>query len=349
MSWFKRARGNSDEPKPVVEKTDSSARAVTDLEDELAIEREQPAALADLFLVFEEHLTEIELEDLNRIVASIPRPPPLIDRLTRGLDDPDELREAVLSSPSLSADVLRVVNSAAFALRSPITSIEHAVTYLGVTMVKGLVLQGALSQVMSFENEAQQAAYMRIWRSSYVASAAAQDLVNALAPGDPTVIATRALLANIGDLALIFARPELSALYAPNSTLLSRVEAQQDAIMANSAVLSSRLAREWQLPEELYTALRYSLSPLTWAPEKSERSEEEQKEDVMLYLACRIGDAVSYGRLTSAEQFDLLREANPDYFNLPDYLRCLDLGELLIALRDPGKTRRLERTISQLS
>jgi len=352
MSWFRRSGGRKDEPEDAASPTGDVEEAVAPGEDEeleAAIAREKPAALADLFLVMEEHLTEIELEDLSQIVASIPRPPPLLDRLTRGLDDPEELREAVLSSPSLSADVLRVVNSAAFALRSPITSIEHAVTYLGTTMVKGLVLQGAVSQVMTFESDVQQAAYMRLWRSSYVASAAAQAIAEALGLKHPTVMATRALLANVGDLALIFARPDLCTIYAPQTKLLDRVESQQDAIMANSAVLSSRLAREWKLPDELYTALRYSLTPLTWAPDDSERSAPEQVEDVLLYLACRLGDAVAYGDLENIVDFDLFNEANPDYFYIPDYLRQLDLGEILVILRDPRGMRRVAQTIARFS
>jgi HD-like signal output (HDOD) protein len=352
MSWFRRTGGSKDEPEDAASHAgdgEQTPAATVDEELEEVIAREKPAALADLFLVMEEHLTEIELEDLSQIVASIPRPPPLIDRLTRGLDDPEELREAVLSSPSLSADVLRVVNSAAFALRSPITSIEHAVTYLGTTMVKGLVLRGAVSQVMTFESDVQQAAYMRLWRSSYVASAAAQAIAESLGLKHPTVMATRALLANVGDLALIFARPDLCAIYAPHSKLLDRVKDQQDAIMANSAVLSSRLAREWKLPEELYTALRYSLTPLAWAPDSGERGTAEQVDDILLYLACRIGDAVAYGGLESVDDFDMFNEANPDYFYIPDYLRHLDLGELLMILRDPRGMRRVAQTIGRFT
>ncbi|MEO1078590.1 MAG: HDOD domain-containing protein [Pseudomonadota bacterium] len=351
MGWFRRSGADKAEPEQKSVGAPASAHeSDTDasLLDDVA-PREKPSALADLFLVMEEHLTEIELEDLSNIVAAIPRPPPLVDRLTRGLDDPEELREAVLSSPSLTADVLRVVNSAAFALRAPISSIEHAVNYLGTTMVKGLVVQSAIAQVMSFETDVQQSAYMRMWRSSYVASATAQAFAESLAMEQPTVMATRALLANVGDLALIFARPELSALYALHSTLLTRIEGQQEAIMANSALLSALLAREWQLPEDLYTALRYSVTPLTWHVDTNERSEAEQREDILLYLACRVGDAVAYAGLKEVGEFDVLDEENLDLYLVPDYLRRLELGKLLSLLGDPRKTRRIQQTVSSFS
>ncbi|WP_439100733.1 HDOD domain-containing protein [Congregibacter sp.] len=357
MSWFKRSGKKNSAPPPEALQADTSAAAATSAQNpvetspgdreclENLAERKPPDALADLFLVMEEHLNELELEDIRLLVATLRQPPPLVELLSSSLDDPEELREAILSSPTLSADVLPVVNSAAFALNSPISSIEHAVAYLGTTMVRGLVLQSAVGQVMAFETDVQKAAYMRIWRSSYVASAAAQAYASALNFEPPSVHATRALLVNIGDLALISARPELSVIYAPKTDLLGKVEAQQEDFMANSAVLSSLLVRQWGLPEDLCESLRHSLTPLTWAPDSNERSVDRQREDVVVYLACRIGDAVAYGGLKDVADFDLLAEESPDFFYLPDYLRRLELGGLLRTLADRSHGRRVQQII----
>ncbi|MEE4279378.1 MAG: HDOD domain-containing protein [Halieaceae bacterium] len=354
MGWFSKKQesegvkvsAEAEAPPAIVEE---EIEAVDEADEEEIARPPTPAALADLFLVLEEHLTEIELEELSEIVASIPQPPPLVDRLTRGLEDMEELREAILSSPTLSAEVLRVVNSAAFMLRTPISSIEHAVTYLGATMVKGLVVQSAVAQVMSFETDVQKAAYMRVWRSSIIASAAAHAFAEALRFEHPSVFATRALLANVGDLALISARPSMASIYAPHSTLLARVEEQQAEIMANSAILSSLLAREWKLPEDLFTALRYSITPLSWPPDQETRSAKEQREDVLLYLACRVGDAIAYGGLKEIEEFRILGVESLDFFYLPEYLRRLDLGDLLLLLQDPNRNRRIRQTAEKFS
>ncbi|WP_439105525.1 HDOD domain-containing protein [Congregibacter sp.] len=358
MNWFKRSN-KKDSPAPstkssveipspaatiAVEAPSADEQALNALAD-----RKTPDSLADLFLVMEEHLNELELEDIQQLVENLRQPPPLVDRLTSGLDDPEELREAILSSPTLSADVLRVVNSAAFALSSPISSIEHAVAYLGTTMVRGLVLQSTVGQVMKFETDVQKAAYMRIWRSSYVASATAQAYATALGLEHPSVHATRALLVNIGDLALISARPDLSVIYAPKTGLLGRVETQQRDVMANSAVLSSMLVRQWGLPDDLCDALRHSLTPLTWAPADNERETKNQREDLILYIACRVGDEVAYGGLKDLEDFNLLAQDTPDFFYLPDYLRRLELGGLLHVLSDRTHGRRVQQIVDNFS
>jgi HD-like signal output (HDOD) protein len=314
-------------------------------ENDAPVQRTPPAELADLFLVMEEHLTEVELDDARVIVDALKQPPALIDRISSGLDDPDALKEAITASPTLSAAILRVVNSAAFALRAPISSIEHAVTYLGTNMVKGLVLQSSVADVMTFSSDVQRAAYMRLWRASYVASAVAQQYAQTLALEQPSVIATRALLANIGALALISQRPDLAQLYAPKSTLLTRVAAEQEAIMANSALLSALLVREWGLPDALYDALRHVLTPLSWPPDRGERSIEEQRGDVLLYLATRVGDAVAFGGLRDVSRFDVLGQEDPAFFYLPEYLRRCELGGLLPALQEPATAKRIQRLI----
>lgn len=342
MSWFKR---NESKQTANAEKPEAATDANIPEPAEDAPPRKVPSAIADLFLVMEEHLNELEREDIQALADKLQQPPQLVQQLSTGLDDPEELREAILSSPSLSADVLRVVNSAAFALLSPISSIEHAVTYLGTNMVKGLLLQSAVSQVMTFETDVQKAAYMRIWRGSYIASAAAQAYAQALGLEHPSIYATRALLAGVGDLALISARPAMATIYAPKSDLLTRVEAQQDEIMANSAVLSSILVRQWELPEDLYDALRHSLTPLTWSPQENPRSEEERRNDILVYLASRAGDAVAYGQLKEIADFAPLMSESPDFFYLHDYLRSPELNSLPGVLADKHYGGRVQRII----
>jgi hypothetical protein len=115
--------------------------------------------------------------------------------------------------------------------------------------------------------------------------------------------------------------------------------------MANSAVLSSMLVRQWSLPEDLCEALRHSLTPLTWAPDDNERSTEQQREDLILYLACRIGDEVAYAGLKDLAQFDLLAQESPDFFHVPDYLRRLELGGMLRVLADRSHGRRVQQIV----
>jgi HD-like signal output (HDOD) protein len=356
MGWFTRRKtGDRDGDgsaaadagegaQPAATQTDAAPGATPPADTE----RRVPDALADFFLVMEEHLTEVEREDVVEIVSKLRQPPPILERVTRGLDDPEELTEAVKSNPALSADILRTVNSAAFALLSPISSIQHAITYLGTSLVKGLVLQSTVTRVMEFEHPAQQAAYMRLWRSSYVASTAALLLGQSAGAEHPSVLSTQALLANLGDLALLSARPDLAAIYAPGCTLFSRAKAQQDELIANTAVVSGMLASQWQLPPDITRALRHAYVPMAVPPAEHPDAEGDLLSAVICYLAARLGDQVAFHELRDVDDFDADAQDALEYFYLPDYLSACGHPDLTAHFHESGVRRRLNHLITNL-
>lgn len=346
MGWFRRSK---DKTAPETDGREAAAAAPDAAPPNAQGDQATPVPdrLADFFLVFEEHLTEVEKEDVDHIVARLRKPPALLERVSRGLDDPEELTEAVTSDPTLSADVLRTVNSAAFHLAAPISSIQHAVTYLGTNMVKGLVLQATVGQLLELESPAQHTAYMRLWRASYIASAVAQELGKAVGSEDPSVLATRALLANIGDLALVSARADLASLYAAHAPLFDRVAGQQEAIVANSAIIGATLARRWALPADLEHSLRYQLVPMAWPPERFGETGLDSGEQVLVWFAMLVGDATSFGASRNLADFAIDRPDALEYVYLPAYLRASGHRDLPALLQDPDTRGKLQRVIDR--
>ena len=349
MSWFRRQQGdtpgdNGDEPTDPAGNSEGGEQAAP---APVSNSDEVPKALADFFLVFEEHLNEVEKEDMAEFVAQLRKPPTVLERISRGLDDPEELAETVMTNPALSADVLRIVNSAAFHLNAPISSVHHAVNYLGTNLVKGLVLQAAVGQMLALESPAQHTAYMRLWRASYVASAVAQALATELALPEPSETATKALLASIGDLALISARPGLARLYGAHAPLFDRVSGQQDELVGNAAIVGAILARSWNLPAAIEAHLRYAYVPMAWPPERHGETELDMREHVVVYLANRVGDAVTFGRSRKLEDFSIDRPDALEYHYLPAYLRAAELTDLPEQLTAPPTAKKLQQLIDR--
>jgi len=360
MGWFTRkkedkstVRGDAGRRKPAVSDSMTEPQPPAAVRSEPdstrpGIERKVPNELADFFLVMEDHLTEVEREDVAEIVARLRQPPPILERVTRGLDDPEALAEAVKSNPALTADILRTVNSAAFALSAPISSIQHAITYLGTSLVKGLVLQSTVNRVMEFEHTSQQDAYMRLWRSSYVASTTALMLGQHLGMAHPSILSTRSLLANLGDLALLSARADMAGLYAPKATLFSRAKAQQDDLMANAAVISGMLVEQWGLPEALIRGLQHGYIPMALPPAQHPDIDGDLAAAVICYVAERIGDQVAFHGITDIGDVDLAAQEALEYFYLPDYLMASDMPGIQTALGDAAVRRRVNHLISTL-
>ena len=77
-------------------------------------------------------------------LSSLPATADTHRQLTRLMSDPectvDQIATVVGQAPALAAKVLQVVNSAFFGLPFKVSSVSHAITYLGMTHVRGLVL-----------------------------------------------------------------------------------------------------------------------------------------------------------------------------------------------------------------
>lgn len=84
-----------------------------------------------------------EIDYLLEEVVTLPSLPATVARITQMLESPDcslsEVGKAIATDPAIALKTLRLVNSAYYGLREKVTSVEHAVTLLGIKVVKNLV------------------------------------------------------------------------------------------------------------------------------------------------------------------------------------------------------------------
>lgn len=89
-------------------------------------------------------ITNPELKKILGKIESLPARPEVYAELTRVIADPnscmEDIAEIVEKDPAISSKLLQVVNSAFFGLAQNMSKIKDAVSYLGITMIKNLVL-----------------------------------------------------------------------------------------------------------------------------------------------------------------------------------------------------------------
>ncbi len=129
--------------------------------------------------------------------AEIPAFPQVAFDVLKMLRDPDssmkEIAKRVELDPGLSVKMLKTVNSAAYGLRRPARTVEHAVTMLGRAGIEPLVLALAVGKAVP-KMEAQGFEAGRFWRGAARRSAIARTLAKTLCPGDAGFVFTAALL-----------------------------------------------------------------------------------------------------------------------------------------------------------
>lgn len=315
----------------------SSARK-SKSEEMSAGETDTPAPL-ELKLLREESLSadaRVHLQDLADIV---PRPRLVLLQLLQAGGDLPELARMVAGDPATAALLLRTVNSARFQLAQKITSVQHAITYLGGNQVRDIAIRNALTLPRASAGSAQERVLETLWSSSYLASAIAFALTQQLRLSGAAELSTQALLFGLGDIALVAQYPQLAELYLEEDGLHRRVDRIQSELGYNTALAGAHLGRAWQLPQGLCRALDASLVPLT-TPARD--LEVELLPGVALgYFANRLAELLSrHEDLPLQAGLDrLLRSA--EAARIPEYLAAAGWRNAPALLADRGLERRL--------
>jgi HD-like signal output (HDOD) protein len=347
MFFFRRKPGKKRRgTRQSVKRVHSEPAATSTSPPEPPDDRKVPPELEAFQLIAMDDIEPAAFAQLEQITSSKPQPHPLFNSMTRALEEPEEIAAAVGNEPALAASLLGIVNSAAFALTTPISSIRHAVSYLGVSYVRGLLAQSALEQSLpvTTSDPAQEAVLVRLWQASQVSGAATFLVAQQLGLTHPSVVSTQALLSNLGNIAIVTSRADLVPLYSAGDSLLQRTQKQQSLVGVNAAHVGYLLATHWQLPADITQGLRDSLRPLLPPPTDDLQTTAWQRV-LVSYLGCRIGDAVAIRGIRDIGAIDFRDASEADYFYLPEHLDAAGLGQFWRLLQDPAVKRKLNQLI----
>ncbi len=197
-------------------------------------------------------------------IDHLPPLPEAMVSLWRIIDDPettlDELCRIVSSDPSLSMSLLRLVNSANFALSRKITTVRESVHFLGFGEVKnlsiaivvktGLLLRSPKSR--SFDR-------LAFWRHCVGSAIAAQLLGRSLLPASADEAFTAGLLADVGLIVLDRAVTEdlikVVAVIAAQPWTME--EAERRIVGCTHADAGVWLGQRWGLSERLLVPMAH--------------------------------------------------------------------------------------------
>ncbi len=167
-------------------------------------------------------------------------------------EDPDlkEIGKIISTDPPLSAEVLKIVNSAFYGLPSKVTTVFHAINLLGINAVKNLVL--SFSLVKNFRTQSSLSFnYTVFWKDSLVGALAARLLAERILPKYSEDAFFLGLLHNIGILALIQCMPKQYTLVIKEmeSSGLDYHEAEDQILGFTHMAVGQYLVENWGLPE----------------------------------------------------------------------------------------------------
>ncbi len=210
------------------------------------------------------------MNKIDKILLQIDKLPPMpqvIQRLAALLHDPDisalKLLETVQMDQALTANVLRIANSAYFGSRRKVTSLNQALTLLGNNRLMNIVVAQGSSAHFSQSNEGYNLAKGELWRHSIGTALGSQILVQRRGGRNDPMLYTAALLHDIGKVVLSeFVAKDFDQIAAlVRERGYSFEEAENEVVGIDHAELGARVCEGWNFPPELVAAIRHHHHP----------------------------------------------------------------------------------------
>lgn len=190
----------------------------------------------------------------------------LLPRLLLLLDDveanADALADLIRVDPGLTADILRVCNSAAYGLQYPVDNIQQALLRIGFKEVHRIIMSVITSPVLKVPEATYSNGKTDLWSHSLAAAFASQTLC--VGSGiDTDLTFTAALLHDIGKVVLNQAVPSEAAAAQTKSTETSEplYLCERALLKTDHAAVGARLLDRWGFPRNLTDAVRHHHEP----------------------------------------------------------------------------------------
>lgn len=243
---------------------------------------------------------EADIRALVEDVSGLVSPPEVCLRVTELLHSPGtsaaDFARVIGHDPSLSARLLRVVNSPYFGFGGRIDTISRTVALLGLRELHALVM--AASAVTSFSRLSNRLVNMdTFWRHSVLTGLLARGLASRADVLHPERLFVAGLLHDVGSLVLFHRLPDvmrdLLLVADGDEALLCQVET--DTLGFNHADVGAHLFALWHLPPSLVEAVRDHHRPESGAG---------GRETSMVHIAERLASYTGIASLLEGPQRD---------------------------------------------
>jgi putative nucleotidyltransferase with HDIG domain len=180
-------------------------------------------------------------------VKSFPAMPTTATKLLTLLDDPEvsfhQVEDIIIIKydPGLTANILKLTNSAYFGIPLKVSSVKQAMTLLGWKRLLQLVMTLCMSTLMNKPVPGYDLPQGELWRHSIAVSIAAENIVKALKIPDADEVFTAALLHDVGKLILGVA--------------------EHIILGTNHAEVGAHILKQWSFPEDLVNAVGWHHNP----------------------------------------------------------------------------------------
>ena len=208
----------------------------------------------------------IKIEEVVKGLEKLPTLPGIAVKILEAVRNAEtslkEIADILSADLSLSAEVLKAINSPFYGLRTKVTSVHHAVNMLGLSSVKSLAL--SFSLVKNFRSkETGGFNHTNFWKDSLIGAVSAKVMAEKVLPNLADDAFFLGLLQNIGILTLADMMPNQYSLVVSeiNNDGYTCHEAEVQILGFNHMEIGQYLTKSWGLPDTFYIPIGYHHRP----------------------------------------------------------------------------------------
>ncbi|MGD2097390.1 MAG: HDOD domain-containing protein [Desulfobacterales bacterium] len=222
-----------------------------------------------IFMVSSEEMSQTNKnipDNIMKEVSSFPSMPRTGFKLRVLINKVDvsikEIEEILRHDPGLSANVLRLANSAFFGLSKKVGSLKQAVMLLGIERFAQIAVSASMKKTMDKAVEGYEMSPGELWLHSIAASNIAESLAKNRKINGTYDVFTSALLHDIGKLALSkFLKKELQEIKNITEDAIPLDVAEHMVLGTDHAEIGALILSKWSLPFDIVNAVRWHHCP----------------------------------------------------------------------------------------
>lgn len=196
---------------------------------------------------------------IERVVRNLPTLPAAVARVVEEADRPDpsaaRMEQYIQRDPALTAQVLRVVNSAYYGLSGQVSNVGQAIVILGMQQVRNLALSVGAIGTLAGRSAADVETAKRFWRHAAAVSAGIQTLSYRvpMSAAEYDAVRVAALIHDLGRLCVMTSFGEMyeSVVGCAEQERIPVEVAELRVMGMTHAEVGRQIAEHWKLPSIL--------------------------------------------------------------------------------------------------
>ena len=213
----------------------------------------------------QKNLSVVSREFVN-LIDELPQFPDSVMRINRLLNNPDskmsEIATLISSDISLTSDLLKLVNSATFALASPCRSISDAVKLVGIRGIKNMILSVSSMNVLNTLGEETKA----LWTHAYRVAFYTYNLARNFCSSNRTIVEDSYICGLLHDMGKLIFETTHPAYINRIKDICAQKGIQPDIFETlvagiNHGEIGALIAEKWNFPEVIVSVIRHHHEP----------------------------------------------------------------------------------------